>query len=265
MLTLCFLIVIITIVPILLREQIGEKFFPFSNGNASVESKKLQMTDWASILKILYKVFKLKNSILVIVVLFITMGAYNFFETLLPVFAVKITGWTNVKYSQVFATADLVGGIAGMLAGGLLIEKFGKKKMVNIYFFLIIGMALALSCITSLWHNNDFLKGFVISYRTLNAFAKIGVFSIAMQCCSKNISASQFTIFMTMGAMGSIAGAFFIGLVKENYDWSTTFIFFTIFIGVAWLVLQFINIEKHVTKINSIEFELAKSKPFLIS
>ena len=265
MLTLCFLIIIITIVPVLLREQKGEKIFPFTSGAASVESSKMQMTDWASILKILYKVFRLKNSILVIIILFITMGAYNFFETLLSIFAVKVTGWTNVEYSQAFATADLIGGIAGMMAGGFLIEKFGKKRMVNIYFFLIIGMVLALSYITFLWYNNDALKGFIICYRTLNAFAKIGVFSIAMQCCSKNISASQFTIYMTMGAMGSIAGAFFIGIVKENFDWSTTFILFTIFLGVAWLVLQFINIEKHVTKINSIENELVKLKPSILN
>ncbi|MEY4539694.1 MAG: hypothetical protein RLZZ306_1451 [Bacteroidota bacterium] len=83
------------------------------------------------------------------ILLFITQGAYNFFETLLPIFAVKITGWTNVKYSQVFATADLIGGILGMLAGGYLIEKFGKKRMINIYFLLIISLVIALKSATS--------------------------------------------------------------------------------------------------------------------
>ena len=253
MLTLCFLIVMITVVPLLLREHNGEKFLPFTKGNASEESTKMQITNWASIFTILIKVFRLRNSIIIIVILFITMGAYNFFETLLPLFAVKITGWTNVQYSKVFATADLVGGIAGMLAGGYFIEKFGKKRMVNIYFFLLIGMVLGLSYTTTLWQNNVALKGFIITYRVINAFAKIGVFSIAMQCCSKNISASQFTIFMTMGAMGSIAGAFFIGIVKQNFDWSGTFIFFILFISIAWFILQFLNISKQIEKISAIE------------
>ena len=99
------------------------------------------------------------------------------------------------------------------------------------------------------------LNGFIIAYRLVNAFAKIGVFAIAMQCCSKNISASQFTIFMTMGAMGSIAGAFLVGPIKENFDWNATFIFFIAFIGLAWLILQLINIEKHVAKIAELEYE----------
>jgi PAT family beta-lactamase induction signal transducer AmpG len=192
---------------------------------------------------------------LVVILLFITQGAYNFFETLLPIFAVKVTGWTNVLYSQAFATADLIGGIVGMLAGGYLIEKFGKKRMINIYFLLIVSIVLVLNFAGVYWQNTNMLYGFIITYRLLNAFAKIGVFAIAMQCCSKNISASQFTIFMTMGAMGSIAGAFLVGPIKENFDWNATFIFFEVFIGLAWLVLQFLNIEKHIEKINALEYE----------
>ena len=255
MLTLFFLVAIITTVPIILREQKGEKILPFTFGKASETSQKLQISNWAIIIKSLYNVFRLRNSLLVVILLFITQGAYNFFETVLPIFAVKITGWTNVKYAQTFATADLVGGIIGMLAGGYLIEKFGKKRMINIYFLMITSLVLALNFAGNYWQNTNMLYGFIITYRLLNAFAKIGVFAIAMQCCSKNISASQFTIFMTMGAMGSIAGAFLVGPIKENFNWNTTFIFFEIFIGLAWIVLQFINIEKHVAKIAELEYE----------
>ncbi len=259
MLTLFLLVAIITLVPVFLREQRGEKILPFTYGQASETSQKLQISNWGVILKALFNVFKLRNSILVVILLFITQGAYNFFETLLPIFAVKITGWTNVLYSQAFATADLIGGIIGMLAGGYLIERFGKKRMINIYFLLIVSLVLALNFAGTYWQNTNMLYGFIITYRLINAFAKIGVFAIAMQCCSKNISASQFTIFMTMGAMGSIAGAFLVGPIKENFNWNITFIFFELFIGLAWLILQFINLEKHVAKIAEIEYESSRN------
>lgn len=256
MLTLFALVAFITIVPIVLREQKGEKIFPFTLGTASEISKNLQISDWNIIFKSLFKVFKLRNSVLVVILLFITQGAYNFFETLLPIFAVKITGWTNLNYSQTFATADLVGGIIGMVAGGYLIEKFGKKRMINIYFLLIILLLVALNFGTMYWHNTEILNGFIIVYRLINAFAKIGVFAIAMQCCSKNISASQFTIFMTMGAVGSIVGAFLVGPIKENFNWNTTFIFFGIFITLAWIILQFLDIPKQVAKSSAIEIKI---------
>jgi MFS transporter, PAT family, beta-lactamase induction signal transducer AmpG len=254
MFTLCILMTLITLVPVLLREQKGEKIFPFTPGKASLVSQKMQMTSWATIFKALYKVFRLGNSILLVVLLFVSQGAYNFFETLLPIFAVKIFGWTNLLYSQVFATSDLIGGIAGMLAGGYLIERFGKKRMISIYFFLIIVLVLSLNFFTSYWRNSTMLHGFIITYRMLNAFAKIGVFAIAMQCCSKNISASQFTIYMTMGAMGSIAGAFLIGPIKENFNWNITFMFFVVFLAISWLILLLLNIDRHVEKIAALEF-----------
>lgn len=258
MLTLFALVAVITIVPVVLREHKGEKIFPFTNGGASETSQKLQISNWSVIFKALFSVFRLRNSLLVVMLLFITQGAYNFFEHLLPIFAVKITGWTNVLYSQAFAAADLIGGVIGMLAGGYLIERFGKKRMINIYFFMIVSLVIALQFAGDYWKNTNMLYGFIIIYRLLNAFAKIGVFAIAMQCCSKNISASQFTIFMTMGATGSIAGAALVGPIKENFDWNMTFLFFELFIGLAWLILQFLNMEKHVEKINALEHESSK-------
>ena len=124
-LAIAFLVGVVTLVPICLREQSGEKLLPWTAGTTSPQAQKMQLTSWLTILKSLYSVFRLRNSLLISLLLFISMGSYNFFETLLPLFAVKISGWTNVFYSQAFATADLIGGIGGMLLGGYLIERFG--------------------------------------------------------------------------------------------------------------------------------------------
>lgn len=253
MLSICVLVCIITLVPLLLREREGEKFLPFMKGNASVISLKMQMSNWNTILKALFEVFRLKNSILVVVLLFITQGAYNFFEHLLPIFTIENTGWTNADYSTIFATADIIGGIGGILLGGFLIEKFGKKRMINLYFFVIMGLALILVFAKSAWANTIFMDGFVITYRLFNAFAKIGVFAIAMQCCSRNVSASQFTLYMTFGATGSIAGAALISPIKNNFGWDISFLFFVGFMAMAWIILSVLNINKQIAKINELE------------
>lgn len=255
MLAISILIGVVTLVPICLREQPGEKLLPWTPGSVSSETKRMQVTRWSTIFNSLYSVFRLRNSLIVTVLLFVTQGAYNYFETLLPLFAVNVTGWTNVFYSQAFATADLIGGIAGMFIGGYLIERFGKKRMINSYFFLIIAITVALISLKSYWTNTPFMYGFLITYRWLNAFAKIGVYAIAMQCCSKMVSASQFTMYMTMGAVGSMVGATLIGPIKENFGWELTFLSFVGMILLAWLSMQFINIDKHVEQITELENE----------
>ena len=263
MLVISGMVGLVTLVPIFLREQPGEKIVPWTLGVASSETKRMQITRWSTIFNSLYSVFRLRNSFIVALLLFITQGAYNYFETLLPLFTVKISGWTNVFYSQAFATADLIGGIGGMFIGGYLIERFGKKRMINIYFFLIIGIASALIFSKTYWTDTPFIYGFIITYRWLNAFAKIGVYAIAMQCCSKLVSASQFTMYMTLGAVGSMVGAMLIGPIKENFSWELTFFSFVIMILFAWLSMQFINIDKHVEQITELENEEAERELLL--
>lgn len=130
--------------------------------------------------------------------------------------------------------------------------------MINTYFLLIIALVVALSFLKTFWTNSTFMYGYIVTYRLLNAFAKIGLFSIAMQFCSRSISASQFTIFMTLGATGSIVGAAFIGPVKENFGWEMTFLFFAGMIGLALVVLQFVNIDAHIKRINEMDRETAE-------
>jgi len=244
---------LMTFVPVLFREQPEEKIFPWSAGNASLQNQTLQVTNWPTILKSLYSLFRLRDSMLVAALMFVSMGSYNYFETLLPLFAVKITGWTNIMYSQAFATADLIGGIAGLLIGGYLIERFGKKRMIGIYFLLIMLITSTLILSKTLWANSTFIYGFIITYRWLNAFAKIGVYAIAMQCCSKKVSASQFTFYMTLGSLGSMAGATLIGPMKENFSWDITFFLFVILLAFAWLIMYVLDITKLTNQIEGFE------------
>ena len=252
-LVLAVVIGLITLVPICLREQQGEKLLPWTAGAASAETEKTQLTSWATILSSLLSLFRLKNSILVSLLMFVTMGAYNYFETLLPLFTVKVSGWTNISYSRAFATADLIGGIGGIFLGGWLIERFGKKRMIGVFFLLIILITASLALLKPYWANSPFIYGFIIAYRWLNAFAKIGVYAIAMECCSKIVSASQFTFYMTIGAVGSMVGATLIGPVKERFSWEVTFGLFALLLVVAWFILRLVNINKQVMQITKLE------------
>ena len=254
-LVLALMVGLVIVVPIVLKEHPEEKFFPWTSGMVSPAAEELQITSWGTIFKALFSAFRLRNSLLVALLLFLTQGSYNYFETLLPLFTVKSAGWTNVTYSQYFATADLIGGIGGMLLGGFVIEKFGKKRMMSLYFLLIMVITLALAFLKPYWVSTPFIFGFIIVYRSLNAFAKIGLFAIAMECCLKKVSASQFTFYMTIGAVGSMVGATLIGPVKENFSWEFTLCSFAAMMALAWGIMQFLNINKLVGQIDALEKE----------
>ena len=241
------------LVPTFLRERSGEKLMPWTAGEASHETKKMQLFNWKVIMQSIYKVFRLRNSLVIAIVGFISQGAFNYMSTLLPSFTVKELGWTDQQYSSHYATASLIGGIGGMLIGGFLIDRYGKKSMVNIYFFLIVVTALAFGMLKNYWSATWFITGFMIIYKLIYVFFSIGLFAISMQCCWKKVSATQFTLYMTIGNLGRIAGAKLVGPVRDLFSWEYTIYGLAIFMAASWLLFQLLNMDHHMKNIDHLE------------
>ena len=263
MLMLAVIIGIIMLVPLLLRERQGERILPWTAGTALPETKQLQLTNWHSIFKSLYSVFSLRNSLLLAMLIFISQGAFNYMETLLPIFTVKELGWTNANYAQYYSTASLIGGISGMIIGGIMVDKFGKKKMINIYFFSSIFSTTVLAFSKAHWSDRSFIYAFMMVYNVLYTFSCIGIFAIAMQCCWKKVSASQFTLYMTLANLGRMVFIALIGPIKANFSWQITLFAFAIMLGLAWILLQFLNIDKQVAGVVALENKDMVASPLL--
>ncbi len=259
-LTLSVLVGLIMLVPLFLRERPGEKFLPWTAGEASHETKKMQLTGWAIIFKSLYRVFTLRNSLLLAIILFISQGAFNYIATLLPIFTVQALKWTDQAYSHYFATASLIGGIGGMLIGGILIDKFGKIRMMNIYFLLLISLTAFFVFLKSYWTSPWIVVSFMITYQLLYVFTCIGIFAIAMQCCWKKVSASQFTIYMTIGNLGRIVGAKLIGPIKIQLSWEYTVLCFAGIIILGWALIQMLHINNHIIHVNKLDLKYSEKE-----
>ena len=252
-LTLSVFIGLIMLVPLFLRERAGEKLLPWTNGNVSPETKKMQLTSWSVIGKSLYKVFTLRNSLLFAATGFFTQGAFNYMDTTLPIFTVKALGWTDKAYSQFFATASLIGGIAGMFIGGFLIDRFGKIRMLNIYCFAAIALVSAFVLMQPYWANKWLICGFMIAYQLLFVFTSIGIFATAMQCCWKKVSATQFTLYMAISNLGRTMGAKCIGPIKLHFTWPCTLLAFAAMFAIAWILIRLVHIHTQVEKVHELE------------
>jgi PAT family beta-lactamase induction signal transducer AmpG len=244
---------LIMLVPLLFRERPGEKMLPWTKGKSSPETKQLQLTKWSDIIGSLFRVFRLRNSLLLACCGFFMLVACNYIDTLWPIFTVQALGWTDKLYAQYFSTASLTGGITGMLIGGFLIDRFGKKRMLSAYCILFILLSSVLVLAKTYWVHKGFITAFMVIFQVLYVFSSIGFFAAAMECCWKKVSATQFTLYMTISNLGRITGAKLIGVLKLHFSWEICILFFSALFLLVLILLQFLHIKTQVSKIAILE------------
>jgi PAT family beta-lactamase induction signal transducer AmpG len=259
------IVLLIMIVPVFLRERPGEKIMPWTKGEISEVSGKLQLHSWKAILKSLFQVFFLRVSIIMGIAVFSYCIGRGLIRAVLPVFTVQELGWTDVSYSQTFATVNLISGILGMFVAGALIDFFGKIRMMTIYLLCLIGVVLAMTLMKNYWQNEFVVYGFFAGFFILDTFITIAVFATAMQLCWKRISATQFTLFMAIANLGLAAGARLLGPLTENLSWEYVILSVVIFASVMLILIRYIHFDSHLIKVNRLEtMQLAADERELI-
>jgi PAT family beta-lactamase induction signal transducer AmpG len=249
------IVMLIITIPLSFRERPGEKLLPWTKGEASKTAEKIQLHSWKKIFKSLVKVFFLPVSFMMGIAAFSYSTGKGLIDTLLPVFTVQKLGWSDIQYSHFFATANLISGILGMVAGGFLVDYFGKVKMISIYLVLLIFMVSALSFLQSFWQNEIFMMGFIIGFYTLITFGTIAIFASAMRLCWKRIAATQFTLYMAVSNLGLAAGAALMGQLKSYFEWEYVILSYILFAIVMLALLKFIDFDKHQVRVDELELK----------
>ncbi|HRH66130.1 MAG TPA: MFS transporter [Bacteroidia bacterium] len=252
-LTMSVSVLFIMLIPLLLKERKGEKLLPWTPGKISPDAALLVVDSWKKLFKSFKQVVLLKNTLLLLFTLYITMAALHYLRTLLPIFTIKELGWNNVYYSKIYSTSNLAGGIIGMLIGGISIQRFGVIRMIQVSLFLMAMLVTSITFSTALWKNDNFIFFFIAVFCTLLTLITIGGLALAMHLCWKRISAIQFTFCMTIFNLGLASGAAFLGFLRTFCDWQIIFLVFTGMIFAAMGICSFIKTNSHREHVELLE------------
>ncbi|MCB0648946.1 MAG: MFS transporter [Saprospiraceae bacterium] len=252
-LTMSVSIFLVMFVPLLLRERKGEKLLPWTRGETSPEAALMHVDSWGTLFKSFGKVIVLRNFILTLMTVFLIMTGMNLMNTLLPIFTIQESEWTNIKYSNVYSSFNLAGGILGMVIGGWFIQRFGTIRLIQTALVIQITSACIMAIFTGIWTNDTYISIFIGINCTMLTFLYIGILALCMQLCWKRISAVQFTFCMTILNLALSAGAALLGFLKAFMTWQYIFVVFGAMFVVAIVLLRFVNPKKHIEKIAILE------------
>lgn len=252
-LTLSVAVCLIMLVPLLLRERPGEKLLPWTKGRTTPEVARIQLDSFAKILKSLFKVFILPSSLLMGIAFFSFNTGVGLIDAVFPVFTIQEAGWTNSNYSHIFSIVNIGSGLLGMLAGGLLSDKFGKRRMISIYLIILVGVFAGMVFLKAYWNREFIITGFMALYYVLYVFITISSFAIGMELCWCRVSATQFTLYMAISNMGRALGASLLGPLKQLFSWEYVILTVGGFALVCLFFVMVLRMKKHMDKLDCIE------------
>jgi PAT family beta-lactamase induction signal transducer AmpG len=240
-------------VPVFFVERRGEKRLPWSRGEASLETRLLQPAHFKAILRDTYLASTRYSSLFLVVISILIGIAAGYGQTLLLIFTIQELDWSNGDYSNLFASASVVGGLLGMLIAGALVDFFGKKKMLFIYTTLWMLAFGGFLFYQSIWFTTEIASITVFVVTAMEIFTFIALFALCMAHCWKRVSATQFTLYMTVANLGRSAGSAAVGYVKESFSWHYTFLVLLGALGLTIALVGFLRISRQLKALERLE------------
>jgi PAT family beta-lactamase induction signal transducer AmpG len=258
-LTLSVAVCLIMLIPLLLRERPGEKLLPWTGGATRPEVASIQLRSFAKIFKSLFKVFILQSSLLMGVAFFLFNTGIGLNDAILPVFTIQEAGWTNEGFSKIFSLVNITSGLLGMVAGGILADRFGKRRMISIYLVAFVAVFVAMVLLKSFWNREFIITGFMFLYYVLYVFISIASFAIGMELCWCRVSATQFTLYMAIANMGRALGAYLLGPLQFNFGWQYSILAVGVLSSASLFFITLLRMKKHLDRLDCIEADEVES------
>ena len=244
--------VLFLLLPLFLRERPGERLLPWSKGQPSAESLSAQLHGWKDILQSLTKVVFLPASLLIALAGFLHGITYGLFDAFMPMITVQEMGWSDQAYSNLAALSGLIAGILGFLAGGPLINRLGRKKILSRLLLALVILAFLMGMANPWWEAYATIQVYVILTYILRTLILITIFSAAMAICWQPVAATQFALYMAVGNLGISTGAALLGPLSQVFSYPQTLLVLAVVAFAAIAVTSRLRLERHVDRLQEL-------------
>jgi len=251
----------VMLVPLLLRERQGERLLPWSAGAPSPESEALQLEGWRDIGRSLIRAVALPASLVLLAFAFVTGLLNGLFEAAMPLLTVRELDWSDSDYAQLAATARIVSGVLGMVVGGLLVERMGRRGALGASLGVFLVTALAMAAGPAIWHGQGAVPAYAVVFQVAYVLMSIAFFATAMAMCWKRVGATQFALFMATSNLGLSSGSALLGPVSGAFGIEGMFFAIAACAGLGLVALRLLDQEAHRLRMDALEIAVPVAAP----
>lgn len=254
-------VVLIILLPLFSRERPGEKILPWTRGDTTKREAHEHPDGWKDIFVSLFSFGLMKYSLIFSAAMLCFSLARGLHISLMPVYYVQTLGWTDTANSNLESLSGLVGAIVTMIIGGTIIHKFDRVNFFTTATVLLALNALAMALVPFVPESEALLRAYRFAFAILGTLATVSIIAVAMSVCGRKVAATQFAIYMALGNVGLSFGAPLIGPLRAALPDNTLFIIFAALVGIATLILRFVNLSRHTDDLARREGRIESTVP----
>jgi PAT family beta-lactamase induction signal transducer AmpG len=250
-------IAIIFIWVVIVRERMGERLLPWSQGQATSRSLDLQAKNWLSIFSNLTKVLFLPTSLLLILITLCWRVTDGFWLVSAPIIVVQDLQFGSTEYSYWTSVCTGIAAIMGLLLGPI-IDKIGARSVFGIAMVAVGAVYIFIGSSVVLWQSSIFLIGVLAIHSIITQACFISFIALHMSICWNKVSATQFAIYMAWSNLARSIGASFFGEIEPSLGQGQEFFIMGSFLFTAAALLMFVKINQHKKQVEELSVDLNK-------
>ena len=201
------LIFAIFLVVLTIRERPGEKGLPGSKGSRQAP-EGANAAGFFSVLSELKRALSLKTTFLAAVMACTVNLCEGLYAPLTTDVFVQGLQWTATAYSDAAGTYGVLGELLGAIGGGLLCDRFGRRRMAGLGLILTSATLLTFGLTSAHWGSDSYPAVLLIPlFRGFFALTTVSLFSLYMKISWTGAAACQFTLYMALSNLGYKGGA----------------------------------------------------------
>ncbi|MCX7065861.1 MAG: MFS transporter, partial [Proteobacteria bacterium] len=235
----------------LVRERIGERVLPWTEGHTAHREHVPEAT-FAAIFAGLFSVLFLPMSLLLFVGEFLLRIRDGIASSIFPVFAVQELGISSVNYSEFQGYIGVPIALIGVLFGPL-IDRFGIKRLYLLAIGISAAVTLAFAATPVWWPNTGYVIAISIVLGLSGQMVFVSYIALAMNVCWSRVAATQFAIYMSLSNLSRSIGAGGYALIADRIDYTEAFFLMAALLIAAGVALCFFDIGSHRQRLRALD------------
>ena len=211
-----------------------------------VTEKKI-VKERQKIASLLITEFKKKNTRLIALFGFIVAMNFGMLIFIIPEYMMNVLK-LDIAQTGVINSAFPIATVIGAFTGGVIVDKWGRKKIMYI-FLTILLISSALLTIADTWQILAFIYSMIGFLTGAALFTAMG--ALFMDITNPKIAATQYSILASITNFGDIGIAMISGALVLMLGYSRFFLYASWIIGPALLILYFIKEKNTSEKLNA--------------